>query len=72
VVGVEAVVRDAVVLDGARVGAHARVERSIIGTDASVGDGASVLDCSIVGPEANVDSGTSITAARVEAANAVR
>jgi NDP-sugar pyrophosphorylase family protein len=66
VVGPDAVVRDAVLLAGARIGPGARVEGSIVGVDATVGAGADVLDCTIVGPGARVGDETSLAAARVE------
>ncbi len=63
--------RDSVVLDGAWIGANARVAGSIVGTDAIVGDAAEVVDCSIVGPGASVDAGAIIVATRVESSTAV-
>jgi NDP-sugar pyrophosphorylase family protein len=66
VVGADAVVTGAVLLDGARVEHGARVDRSIIGTDALVDALASVVEGSIVGPGARVEAGSSVQGARVE------
>jgi NDP-sugar pyrophosphorylase family protein len=71
VVGEGAIVRDAVVLDGARVGAGARVEGSIVGIDATVGERADVTDCSIVGPGSTVANEATLAGARLEAVSTV-
>ncbi len=67
-VGPDAVVDRSVLLSGARLARGALVRESILGIDASVEDGASVLDFSIVGAGAHVPAGTTLTGGRVPVA----
>lgn len=60
-----AIVVDSVLLAGARVAARARVERSIIGEHASLGEAATVSNVSVVGEGAEIAAGAHLDAARV-------
>jgi mannose-1-phosphate guanylyltransferase len=53
-----------VVLDGARLGAGAVVEESIVGHGAKVGEGARVVGCSVVGDDEEVAPGALLDCAR--------
>lgn len=57
VVGANAEVVDAVLMDGVRVGEGARVERSVVGGGGAVGAGASVTGLSVVGFGGEVAAG---------------
>jgi mannose-1-phosphate guanylyltransferase len=56
-----AVVEDAVVLGGARIGSGAVVSRGVIGWDAVVDEGATVTGDSMIGPRAVVGAGCELT-----------
>lgn len=67
-VGPDAVVDHSVLLAGARLARGALVRASILGIDASVEEGAAVLDFSIVGAGARVPASTTIAGGRVPVA----
>lgn len=65
VIGEGASVETSVLFDGARLATDARAIHSIVGEDARVDSGASVLDVSIVGAEARVTGGRTVVGGRV-------
>ena len=65
VVGSGASIADAVLLDGVRVQAGARVEGSIVGSGTLVGESASVTGLSVVGSDVDIAAGTKLVGDRV-------
>ena len=56
---------DAVVMDGATIGADATVDHSIVGPGAHVGTGASVTDLTVIGGSESVGAGIKLAGARI-------
>lgn len=65
VIGAGAVVRDAAVLDGARIDDGATVVRAIVGPGAVVGRGATVTDLAVLGEGVVIEPGTTVRDVRI-------